>query len=229
MSSVAEARIRPDELSFRVLQADPRRLGPDEAARAVRLFLERKRSGLAQALRISAGPHEVVLRAEGEMPQQIIDEARDLLGISQPLAAEDEVEVDPAEFAIDVLPQAEAEPEFEREVLRSRVRCFPYPECEWFEISTGALTLSNVHVLYEPEWLIVSEQGQNTRGENTVIPLHKVVRCYRGEWWDVPCLMIETPEVTYRYGWPAERGELDMLFEVDEWLEAMRRLLEEPE
>ena len=90
MASVAESRIRPEELSFRVLQADPQRVGPDGAARAVRQFLTRKRAGLARAVKVSAGAHEVILRAEGEAPEQLLDEARDLLGLAQaigPVAA----------------------------------------------------------------------------------------------------------------------------------------------
>jgi len=223
MAEVAEMRIRLEELSFRVLQADPLRIGADEAARAVRQFLMRKRAGLAQTVRVSAGTDDVILRAEGEVPEQFLDEARDLLGLGDVLAADEEFEVDPVEFAIEVLPQAVPEPDFEHEVLRSRVRHFPYPECEWFAISTGMLTLSDRQVLYEPEWLIMTEHGQQN-GENTVIPIADMIKCYRGEWWDVPCLMLETAEVTYRYGWPAERGELEFIFDVDEWLEALRRL-----
>jgi hypothetical protein len=227
MASVAECRIRPEELSFRVLQADPQRAGTDQAAGAVRQFLTRKRAGLAKAIKISAGARHVILRAEGEAPEQLIDEARDLLGLGQAVAPDGEIEVNAADFAIEVIPQAQKEPEFEREVLRSRVRCFPYPDCEWFSVSVGMLTLTDVQVLYEPEWLIMGDNGPQ-QGDNTVIPLSEVLECFRGEWWDVPCLMIRTPDVVHRYGWPAERGELDAIFDVDEWLEAMRRLLGGP-
>ena len=47
----------------------------------------------------------------------------------------------------------------------------------------------------------------------------------RGEWWDIPCLMVKTPRRTYRYGWPAERGELETLFDVDEWLRQIGAML----
>jgi hypothetical protein len=79
------------------------------------------------------------------------------------------------------------------------------------------------HVLYEPEWLIMTEHGQQ-QDENTVIPVADIQGCGRGEWWDVPCLMIRTPGLTYRYGWPAERHELESIFDVDQWVEALRRL-----
>jgi hypothetical protein len=222
MASVAELRIRPEELSFRVLQADPERVAPDEAAGAVRQFLTRKRAGLGLAVQVSAGIHDVILRAEGEAPEKLIDEARELLGLVSAVP-DGEIEVDPADFAIEVVPQALEEPRFEHEVLRSRVRCFPYPDCEWFSMSTGMLTLTNVQILYEPEWLIMTEHGQQ-KGENTLIPLSDVQECRRDEWWDVPCLLIRAAGAAYRYGWPAERGELEAIFDVDEWLEALRRL-----
>lgn len=227
MASVAQSRLRPEDLSFRVLQADPQRIAADQAAGAVRQFLKRKRAGLAEVVKVSADPHHVILRAEGEDPQQLIDEALDLLGLGQVLSPDTEMDVDPADFTIEVAPEVVSEPEFEREVLRSRVRCFPYPDCEWFSISTGILTLSDAQVLYEPEWLIMGDHGAE-KGDDTVIPLSEVEECFRGEWWDVPCLMIRTPAMTHRYGWPAERGELDSIFDVDEWLEAMRRLLGGP-
>ncbi|NLW50953.1 MAG: hypothetical protein GXY85_08970 [Candidatus Brocadiaceae bacterium] len=227
MASIAEWHVRPEELNYRVLQADPLRVGVDQAATAVRRFLLHRRPGLGQAIRVSAGGRDVVLRAEGEAPEQLIEEARELLGLDRAPAAEEEIEVDPAEFAVEVVPEALTAPHFEREVLRSRVRCFPYPECEWFSISTGLLTLTDRHALYEPEWLIMGDQGAE-RGETTFIPLSEVRECYRGEWWDVPCLMIRTDRAVHRYGWPAERGELELIFDVDEWLGALRTLLGGP-
>ena len=89
---------------------------------------------------------------------------------------------------------------------------------------TGLLTLTDAQVLYEPEWVIMSEHAQD-EGENTVIPLSDVQDAFRGEWWDIPCLMIRTPRVTYRYGWPAERRELETIFDVDEWVASLRELL----
>jgi len=224
MASVAEARIRPEELSFRVLQTDPLRAAPERAAWAVRQFLARKRAGLARAVEVSAGPHEVILRAEGEAPEQVIREARELLGLGEDLAPAGEIQVDAADLAIQVVAQPSPEPQFEHEMLYSRVRCFPYPECEWFSISTGLLTLTDARVLYEPEWVIMSEHAQD-EGQNTVIPLSDVQDAFRGEWWDIPCLMIQTPRVTYRYGWPAERRDLETIFDVDEWVTSLRELL----
>ena len=59
--------------------------------------------------------------------------------------------------------------------------------------------------------------------------LSEVERAYRGEWWTVPCLMVQTPRITYRYGWPAARGELELIFDVDEWLDHMRNLVQQIE
>jgi len=224
MSSVEETRVGLSSLSFRVLQAPPDEVSPAAAASAVRRFLERKRPGLAQALEIEAAPGGVMLRARGEAPGAMLHEALDLLESTRPPVAEREIEVDPEEFAIETA-EGVADVLHEREVLRSRVRYFPYPICEWFEISTGELALSDHRVTYEPEWQIMQDEAAHASGQH-LIPLNSVDRVERGEWWDVPCLMIYTPRTTYRYGWPAERRDIELLFDVDEWLLRIRQLLE---
>ncbi|MHC4789564.1 MAG: hypothetical protein ACYS8K_10235 [Planctomycetota bacterium] len=224
MVSTAETRIRPSQLSFRVLQTDLAGLKPSAAALAVERYLLRKRSGLAQALEISAEVRQVVIRAWGHAPQEMIREAEELLGIGEELAPTKEIEVDPDEFNIEVAQIAVVEPEPEREILRSRARYFPHPTCEWFEISTGELSLVGRQVLYESEWAIMQDDpGGGT--EQHLIPLDGVRRSWRGEWWNIPCLMLTTQTRTYRYGWPAERSELETLFDVGEWLVHLRSLL----
>ena len=225
MRSEAEMKLSPSELSFRVLQADPARVTPPQAARAVERYLERKRSGLAQALRISAGEREVIIRARGEAPQEMLREARDLLAIGREPAPGAELEVDPDEFAIEPTDAFFEEPELERELLRSKVRYFPHPICEWFEISTGDLTLTDQGIVYEPEWTIMREEEAETGSDRHLIGLAEVESASRGDWWDIPCLMLRTARRTYRYGWPAARGELDAIFDVDEWLQQLRSLL----
>ncbi|MHC4592578.1 MAG: hypothetical protein ACYS8L_07795 [Planctomycetota bacterium] len=37
--------------------------------------------------------------------------------------------------------------------------------------------------------------------------------------------MLATGACTYRYGWPAARGEFAAIFDVDEWLVHLRSLL----
>ena len=225
MRTVAEIHIRPEQLGFRVLQTDPRSADPGLAARAVERLLARKRAGLARAIEVCAGPDGVILRAEGEVPHEMLREASELLGLGADTDFAGEIEVDPSEFSVVVASHEPPEPELDREVLSSRVRYFPYPEAEWFTISTGLLTLTDARVTYRPEWVIMGDQaGQEERA--TVVPLCEIEEVYRGEWWDIPCLMLKTRGTVYRYGWPAARTELEGLFEVDEWLDHLRSLRE---
>ena len=92
----------------------------------------------------------------------------------------------------------------------------------------GRLTLSESRILFEPE-LIITDSPDSESSAHHVVPLSEIERVYRGEWWTVPCLMIQTPRITYRYGWPAERGELELIFDVDEWLGYLRSLVTEKE
>jgi hypothetical protein len=227
MASVAELRLLPAQLSFRVLQMDPVRASAEEAAQAVGAFLQRKRLGLAQALQISSEGPEIVIRVSGEEPEQMLREAEDMLGLTEGDQPAGEMDVQPDDFAIEVIQVAQEESRLEREVLRSRVRYFPCPVCEWFEMSTGDLVLSDQRLVYEPEWVVMTDDqaGSEKQGLHS-IPLAQIAAVYRGEWWDVPCLMVETPARTYRYGWPAERDE-PAEFDVDEWMDEIR-LLQRP-
>ncbi len=229
MRGGAELRLAPAQISFRVLRRDPEGTSPRAAARAVEEFLRRRREGLAEAVEVGFEAGVVVIRAEGAAAADMIREAEELLVEEARLAVEAELEVDPEKFAVSVGELAEeGEAELEREVLYSKVRYFPHPECQWFEISSGTLMLSDRQVIYEPEWVIMTEEGEGALNPGShVIPLEEVGRVYRGEWWDLPCLMIQTAGRTYRYGWPAARGEPETEFDVDEWLVALRRLMED--
>ena len=197
MPSVAEIRFRPSEFSFRVLQVDPASATPAQAARCIQRFLRRKHTGLAEVLEISAGPDEVIIRASGEVPQEMLREARELLCPDWERPPELEIEVDSEQFVIEAVEEPEEPEEFlpERQILRSRVRYFPYPICEWFEISTGELLLTDRRITYEPEWAIMAED--------------------------------DGAEKIYRYGWAAERGEFETIFDVSEWLIQLRSMLPE--
>jgi hypothetical protein len=221
-------RLVPSQLSFRVLQKDPFAVSVEQAARAVTRFLQRKREGLTQALEISASGDEVVIRASGEAPDEMLREAGELLGLGEEPEPHLEIEVDPAEFAIKVLDVTSEEAHLEEEILRSKVRYFPYPSCEWFEVSSGHLLLTDHRVVYEPDYVIMADEDGGPQQDARAVALGEIKRVYRGEWWDIPCLMIETAGRTYRYGWAAEREELETVFEVDEWLQEIRFLLRGP-
>ncbi len=223
MRSVAEITIDPAELGFWVLRGLPEMVTAEEAAGAVRHYVERKRSGLAEVLQVAAREGAVVVRAEGEFPEETLREFRDLLDAGRVMRVAGEIDVPPEEFAIDAgeLPEEAFD---ETETLRSHVRYFPHPVCEWFEVSAGELVLTDRQVLFEPQWQITREEDAGPSGEHR-IPLADVQRFWRGEWWDVPCLMLQTAGRTYRYGWSAGRGEPESVFDVDEWLEHLRSIL----
>ncbi len=226
MSREEQMRIPAAELSARVLGAPAGALSPQARAYAVRRWLQRRRPALAGAITVEAAEGGVLLRAEGEVAEARLREARELLRPEHPAAAAEEVEieVDAAEFAVETTGTPEPEPaRREPERLRSEVRYFPYPTCEWFEISTGELVLTERRVRFEPRLQIVGESGWGRSGEHEH-PLEDLLRFWRGEWWDVPCLMLQMPQRTYRYGWPARRQEPGTIFEVDEWLSLLRSI-----
>ncbi len=227
MASVEELRIRLCDLGFRILQMPPEQARAGSAAAALKRYLRLKRGGLAAALEIEAEGDAVLVRARGEAPGEMLRELRELIAQARVPEVDSEIEVDPEEFAIE-LGDVERGPELEREIARSRVRYFPHPTCEWFEISTGELLLTNRLLTYTPEWNIMPDDAAQKEGQH-IIPLDRVLEFRRGEWWDVPCLMVELPEITYRYGWPAERTDLDTIFDVDEWLMHLRNLSERAE
>ncbi len=229
MPSEAQMRLKPLDLSYRVLQMIPQEATPNEAARAIRRYVMRKRSGLAQVLEVEATAKDVIVRARGEYPDDLLREATELLGVGRPPEPDVDIEVDAALFGIEVIEVPEEEPVYERELLRSRVRYFPHPVCEWFEISTGALALTGRRITFEPEWAAMPEDGEATRSGIHEIELADLEDVWQGDWWDVPCLMLRTPLRTYRYGWPGDRGDLEALFDVDEWIAALRPLLGESE
>jgi len=226
MRRTEELRLAVRQLSFRVLGVDPETASTEQALRGVLRFLYRRRALLAEALDISAEKGELVFRATGEAPGAMLDELRDLLMPDWERPPELEIEVDPAEFAVDVAELVEP-PSLEREILHSKVRYVPYPICEWFEVTTGDLTLTDRRIRYEPEYAYRSAGGESGLGVEHEIPLGQVLRCYRDSWLSIPCLMVETPGMTYRYSWPARRGAPRTIFDVDEWIGHLRSMAPE--
>ena len=226
MARTAEETVPIEELSFKVLRVPWEQATAQTAAAAVERFFKQERPALAGVLEVSAGQGVVTLRARGEAPQEMLHEALALVRRWDLEEVASAIEVDPAEFGIEVKETAAQPGQSERELLSSEVRYFPYPECEWFEMRDGRLTLTERRIVFEPD-LIITESLDAESSARHLIPLDEVERAYRGEWWIVPCLMVQTPRITYRYGWPSERGELELIFDVDEWLGYLRPLLAE--
>lgn len=219
MSAEAERRLKVSDLSPQVAGAE------GGVADAVRRLLKRRDPSLAERVEVRPEERAVLLRAEGDEAAVLLRQAERALTVDPVGEAEGELEVDPAAFSIETNPEVPAAVQRE-ELLRSRVRYLPYPVCEWFEISKGELVLTGAEIVFEPKQQITPEEGTAPSGEIRV-PLEQVTEVRRGEWCQVPCLMIETPGRTYRYGWPAERRGLESIFNVDEWIARLRALLQE--
>ncbi len=220
MPSEAQTHLRIGELRYPVLQMHPDEGTPQLASAAVARYLGREHPALAGAVEVEPGIDGVVLRARGEAPEELLGVARSLL-CRQRIEPIGEIEVDVREFEIEVTEFHEATELSPRELLRSEVRYFPFPECEWFEISSGELAFTEQQVVYEPE-LVIMEGVEAQESGRHIIPLAHISSVYRGEWWDVPCLMIESGQFTWRYGWAARRGEPELVFDVDEWILLLR-------
>ena len=215
--------VLPGSLSFRILQEDPRSISARKAVGAVRAWLGRRHPALAGTVKISAVGERIRFLARGEAPQATLDELRDILLVSQDLTPTGQIEVDPAEFEIEPAARPD-QGQPERYLLSSHVRRFPYPECEWFDIDAGLLTLTDRRIIYEPDHVVIGEQG-NIGPKGQDIPLSEITRVYSDQWWDVPCIMIATERATHRFGWAAHRQEEQFIFDIAEWLNAVRHRL----
>lgn len=228
MSPAQQISVPIAELSYRVLQRPADEATPQSAVKAVQKYLGRERPSLAGSVVVGPGAGAVVLRTEAEPAEALLHETRSLLTKERGLEPEGEVEVEASEFAIET-DAPTGEEIAERETLRSDVRYFPYPECQWFEIAGGQLVLTERRVVFEPE-LVIMEGGETEGGSGAYeVRLNEIEEVYRGEWWDVPCLMIETERQTLRYGWAERREEPEFVFDVDEWLQVLRPRIEESE
>ncbi len=221
MAEKADLRIEPSELAPRVVGTEAAGSNPETAARAIRRYLERRRPALLNMVEVGAEEGSLVVKAEGETPEQTLKEVRELLRLDEDLTPVGKIEVDAEEF---VLKDTETEVDSwtETEILRSRARYFPHPTCEWFEVCTGELTLTEERVRFEPEYEMV---GDETGGRSEqVILLERITEVRRGDWLEVPCLELVTRRQVYRYGWPARRGEPGTILDVDEWITHLRTL-----
>jgi hypothetical protein len=224
MPPTSETRVELSQLSARVAGADASGGPVETVVRKVRRFLMRERPPLGEQIAVRAADGAIVLRSEGDNAEALVREARLLLTSDPAVEAADVLEVDAAEFAVQA--DTEADRTGQRsEILRSRVRYFPYPTCEWFEIGIGDLVLTETDIIFEPEWQIVRDEDAAPSGQHRIL-LEGVTGFRSGRWWDVPCLLVQTSGRTYRYGWPAERRELDRIFSVQEWLRQLRSMLE---
>jgi len=221
--------IRRDELNAAILGA----AGDDSSAgvaEAVERFLREREPQLAALLSVRRCTEGIAITATGKGPLDMLRAVEGVLGIEDRLpevvAAEDlpEIEVEQEEFSLSVVERPEPQLLAE-EILRSKVRYFPLPTCQWFEISEGDLVLTAESITFEPRRHITADQDADTRGF-IIVPLTQVKALRRDYWLNVPCIRIETAKRAYRYGWPAWRQEPETIFEVEEWLDTFGALRE---
>jgi len=221
--------IRPDELSQALLE-HPREASAEDAAEAVRGFLNEKQPRLAARVMVHAAAGVVVIECAGERALDTLRAVEGVLGIPDRLpevsASEDLPELEWNEEPVE--PAQEAQPRFasDEEVLRSRVRYFPLPECQWFDIRQGILTLTGEKIVFQPEHHIPSVAGDSSK-EHMEIPLGAITGIIEDTWFHLRCLRVETELEAYRFGRAQHRGKVELIFEVDDWLQALRHRLEE--
>jgi len=220
--------IRPEELSASIF-GERGWESSLQAAEAVAKHLAEKQPQLAALVSVRACQDHIIVTACGARQLDTLRAVEGVLGVEDRLPERDvpdelpEIEVDEEEFSVSAAELPE-HPEGGEEILRSRVRYFPLPTCEWFEIREGELTLWPDRIVFEGRYQIVGDSGVDSGGLIS-IPLRDVTRFERDVWLNVPCLTVETEQMAYRFGWPASRDVPERLFYVEEWLDALRRIL----
>lgn len=106
-------------------------------------------------------------------------------------------------------------------LLWSQVRYFPLPEAAWFEICEGRLELLPTAVEFEPRYTM-SQPEEGPEAQRHRMEFDQIVRICRDNWLNVPCLRIEVDDEAYRYGWTSRREDVKGVFNVEEWLRALR-------
>ena len=227
----------PDELDGRVrLLAGEKPTGESLAA-AVRAFLVKHQPWLAARVEVKPGkghviivPREVapVALRKGERPDDVLRAVEGVLGMLSKLPevgdARDLPEIDAGEEWFDLPEPIENEEEYRVGLLRSKVRYFPLPGAEWFEICEGHLVLTRESIVFEPRYFLSEYVGERTaRGHE--IPLGDVTRVGRDTWVQIPCLRVETERRAHRYGWPPKRENIWSNFDLEEWLVALESTL----
>jgi len=227
--------IYPDDLSAGVLPAAGQDASGAELAAAVQEFLTRHQPWLAERVEVLSRQGCAVVTARetpgppraGERPLELLRAVQGVLGMADRLPEVHgdgdmpEIEADAAQFDFPCSSwdEGDAAPEA---VLQSKVRSFPLPEAEWYEICEGVLTLTHDRIVFEPRyWAPLEDKERSTRRH--VLLLKDVSEVARDLWLHIPCLRVETQDAAYRYGWPPRREDLHSTFEVDEWLEALKR------
>ncbi len=216
-------------------------LGPSptgaEIAAVVRRHLAERQPWIAERVEVRAadGHASVAPRrpaagtsSSAERPLQLLRSVEGALGMTDKLSEvlDDDgaklIDVDLKEFALPPVPP-DAGPADNSVLLQSKVRCFPLPQAEWFEIYDGLLSLTHEGIAFRASWRPEDEDQPGARTH--AVPLQEIVTVRRDNWICVPCLRVDTQAGSYRYGWPRRREEVESVFVVSEWVARLRSLV----
>jgi hypothetical protein len=110
-------------------------------------------------------------------------------------------------------------------ILLSKVRYFPLPTAEWYEICEGWLNLTEDEIDFEPQFTIGQpERGASSRHHS--VKLNDITLVRRDRWLSIPCLRIEAGGDAYRYGWTSQRKKVHEVFNVEEWIKVLKFYLD---
>lgn len=110
-------------------------------------------------------------------------------------------------------------------ILLSKVRYFPLPTAEWYEICEGWLHLTDDVIDFKPQFTIGQpERGVSSRHHS--VKLNDITLVRRDRWLNVPCLRVESGDDAYRYGWTSQREKVHEVFNVEEWIKVLKFYLD---
>jgi len=227
----------PDEVTAEVRRMAGQEPTGASLAQAIGEFLGESQPWLAERIvvRPGKGCAAIVPRSPepearpGEKPMDVLRAVESALGMFNKLPeiedVEDapEIEVDPKQFGL--AGPVESEREQFYGLLHSKVRYFPLPGAEWFEVCEGELFLTSRGVTFVPRYIVGQDEDERTaRGHE--IPLAEITQTGRDTWVHLPCLRVETKRKAFRYGWPPCREDIWSNFDVEEWLSGLRAALD---
>jgi hypothetical protein len=203
-------------------------------AAAVREFLVRHQPWLAERVEVKANKDCAVVVPRGGQPsrnaEELLRAVQAVLGMSDKLpevgSADGlpEIEFDAPDLSFHGDSLSSEDELFADSLLQSRVRHFPLPNAEWFEICEGRLFLTPDRIVFEPRYVIGWTEDDKLARRHE-IPLSEVLRVARDTWFYIPCLRVETARKAYRFGWPPKREDIWSEFSVEEWLATIESAL----
>jgi len=219
-------RFSPAELSAQIRDAADDSADPEKVIAAVRTHLAHFQPILLPYLSFDTDGGLIVLQISDAAPRGLRIGVEAALGLESKAPETEmeeitgEIQVPPDLFAIEL--SDECDTALTKEELRSWVRFYPLPTCEWYEISDGILSISNRNVMFKSAYQILGDE--KSRAVRHYYDIADVAQYGKDYWWNVPCLRIETGRARYRYGWATNYDEISLEFKIEEWLIVLGRI-----